>query len=161
MTEQQIGNDITNELINDTLAATNNGESLSQAEEQLNNNVEEMPEDVAVEYEKDQETKPKYNTIVSSILRILTSTSINLLLPFINGLMLGFGELAAYELGWNMNWFPYVRRNTIENYALKTTSLNNGKRNNKFTVTGGDFKLYPEYRKNGGKFSDNSKSAFL
>lgn len=40
----------------------------------------------------------------------LSSAAVNLVLPFINGLMLGFGELAAHELAWRYNWFD--RRNT-------------------------------------------------
>lgn len=40
----------------------------------------------------------------------LSSAAVNLILPFINGLMLGFGELAAHELAWRYNWFD--RRNT-------------------------------------------------
>ena len=40
----------------------------------------------------------------------LSSAAVNLILPFVNGLMLGFGELAAHELAWRYNWFD--RRNT-------------------------------------------------
>lgn len=32
------------------------------------------------------------------------SLTINLLLPFINGLMIGFGEILAHELGFHFNW---------------------------------------------------------
>ena len=39
----------------------------------------------------------------------LASCAVNLVLPFINGLMLGFGELAAHEIAWRYNWFD--RRN--------------------------------------------------
>ncbi|BAO42169.1 mitochondrial import protein 1 [Kluyveromyces marxianus] len=39
------------------------------------------------------------------ILSFAGSCSINLVLPFINGLMLGFGELVAHEISWNWNWF--------------------------------------------------------
>ncbi|KAK2733636.1 hypothetical protein FQN57_002074 [Myotisia sp. PD_48] len=47
--------------------------------------------------------------------RIFRGAAINLLLPFINGLMLGFGELfaheAAFRLGWsNTKIFPTYRR---------------------------------------------------
>lgn len=33
------------------------------------------------------------------------SCSVNLILPFFNGLMLGFGELLAHEISWKYNWF--------------------------------------------------------
>ncbi|KAL2136215.1 hypothetical protein VTI74DRAFT_4845 [Chaetomium olivicolor] len=46
---------------------------------------------------------------------IIRGAAINLLLPFINGMMLGFGELfaheAAFRLGWsNTRVFPLSRR---------------------------------------------------
>ena len=39
------------------------------------------------------------------LVRFIKSCSINLFLPFINGLMLGFGELVAHEISWRNNWF--------------------------------------------------------
>lgn len=42
-----------------------------------------------------------YNINLWSILR---KSSINLILPFINGMMLGFGEILAHELGFRYNW---------------------------------------------------------
>ncbi|KAL2268971.1 hypothetical protein VTJ83DRAFT_3817 [Remersonia thermophila] len=50
-----------------------------------------------------------------TIWSIIRGAAINLLLPFINGMMLGFGELfaheAAYRLGWsNTRVFPESRR---------------------------------------------------
>jgi hypothetical protein len=46
---------------------------------------------------------------------IIRGAAINLLLPFVNGMMLGFGELfaheAAFRLGWsNTRIFPLSRR---------------------------------------------------
>lgn len=35
---------------------------------------------------------------------ILRKSSINLILPFINGMMLGFGEILAHEIGFRYNW---------------------------------------------------------
>ncbi|EER27706.1 hypothetical protein D8B26_006194 [Coccidioides posadasii str. Silveira] len=63
--------------------------------------------------------EPSSNSVVvyqpPTIWRFLRSAAINLLLPFINGLMLGFGELfaheAAFRLGWsNTKVFPTHRR---------------------------------------------------
>ncbi|KAJ5573808.1 uncharacterized protein N7459_008235 [Penicillium hispanicum] len=50
-----------------------------------------------------------------TIRSILRGAAINLVLPFVNGLMLGFGELfaheAAFRLGWsNTKIFPTYRR---------------------------------------------------
>lgn len=46
---------------------------------------------------------------------ILRTAAINLVLPFINGLMLGFGELFAHEVAFRLGWsstrvFPIGRR---------------------------------------------------
>jgi hypothetical protein len=35
---------------------------------------------------------------------LLRGAAINLLLPFVNGLMLGFGELVANEAAWRLGW---------------------------------------------------------
>lgn len=43
------------------------------------------------------------------VLRYLVGSSINLVLPFLNGLMLGFGELVAHELCWQYKWFYHGR----------------------------------------------------
>ncbi|CAI7605245.1 unnamed protein product [Penicillium glandicola] len=50
-----------------------------------------------------------------SVWGLLRGAAINLFLPFVNGLMLGFGELfaheAAFRLGWsNTKIFPNYRR---------------------------------------------------
>ncbi|KAL2118000.1 hypothetical protein VTJ04DRAFT_7660 [Mycothermus thermophilus] len=52
-----------------------------------------------------------------TIWSIIRGVAINLFLPFINGMMLGFGELfaheAAFRLGWsNTRVFPESRRRT-------------------------------------------------
>lgn len=44
----------------------------------------------------------KYRT--PSLWRLLSGAAINLLLPFINGLMLGFGELFAHEAAYRLGW---------------------------------------------------------
>ncbi|KAJ4388913.1 hypothetical protein N0V93_006375 [Gnomoniopsis smithogilvyi] len=46
---------------------------------------------------------------------ILRGVAINLILPFINGMMLGFGELMAHEAAFRLGWsgtriFPLSRR---------------------------------------------------
>ncbi|KAL4913110.1 TOM13-domain-containing protein [Aspergillus aurantiobrunneus] len=46
---------------------------------------------------------------------ILRGAAINLVLPFVNGLMLGFGELFAHEAAFRLGWsgtkvFPTYRR---------------------------------------------------
>ena len=35
---------------------------------------------------------------------IIKRASINLIFPFINGMMLGFGEILAHEIGFRFNW---------------------------------------------------------
>lgn len=41
---------------------------------------------------------------MSDIFGILKKAAINLVLPFINGMMLGFGEILAHEIGFRYNW---------------------------------------------------------
>ncbi|GAB1193069.1 outer membrane protein TOM13-domain-containing protein [Aspergillus pseudonomiae] len=50
-----------------------------------------------------------------TIWSILRGAAINLVLPFVNGLMLGFGELFAHEAAFRLGWsgtkiFPTYRR---------------------------------------------------
>ncbi|EJP63192.1 mitochondrial import protein [Beauveria bassiana ARSEF 2860] len=50
-----------------------------------------------------------------TIWSLLRGTAINILLPFINGMMLGFGELFAHEAAFRLGWggtkvFPVSRR---------------------------------------------------
>lgn len=40
---------------------------------------------------------------------ILRSTAVNLILPFVNGVMLGFGEILANELVFKFGWFGFSR----------------------------------------------------
>ncbi|KAI5799213.1 outer membrane protein TOM13-domain-containing protein [Peziza echinospora] len=50
-----------------------------------------------------------------TVISLLRTAAINLVLPFINGLMLGFGELFAHEIAFRLGWggtrvFPLGRR---------------------------------------------------
>lgn len=38
------------------------------------------------------------------LVALLRRSAINLVLPFINGMMLGFGEIVAHEIGFRYNW---------------------------------------------------------
>ena len=52
---------------------------------------------------------------------LLRGAAINLLLPFVNGLMLGFGELLAHEAAFRLGWSTdKVRKSEA---ALKTDTL--------------------------------------
>lgn len=44
-----------------------------------------------------------------TLLWILRSTAVNLVLPFFNGVMLGFGEILANELVFKFGWFGFSR----------------------------------------------------
>ncbi|CAD1781845.1 similar to Saccharomyces cerevisiae YOL026C MIM1 Mitochondrial outer membrane protein [Maudiozyma barnettii] len=87
-----------------------------------------------VEQEKDSQVSLTDSTMsdLTRITRILVSSSVNLLLPFINGMMLGFGELVAHELCWRYNWFD--RRNVVA------------------------FKIFPESRKYTGLTNNQNQS---
>ncbi|SCU84091.1 LAFA_0D08042g1_1 [Lachancea sp. 'fantastica'] len=69
-----------------------------------------------------------------NILYFAGSCSVNLILPFLNGLMLGFGELIAHEISWKFNWF---------------------KRSNS------GYKIYPESRKFAAREAEKKEHAFL
>ena len=45
--------------------------------------------------------------------------AINLLLPFVNGLMLGFGELFANELAWRFGWSNTKVRTVVEDWVRR------------------------------------------
>ena len=61
----------------------------------------------------------------TKLIQFARSCTINLLLPFINGLMLGFGELVAHEVAWRYNWFDRrnVRAFKIEPESRKYAGL--------------------------------------
>ncbi|ORY99898.1 outer membrane protein TOM13-domain-containing protein [Syncephalastrum racemosum] len=44
-----------------------------------------------------------------TFLWIIRSTAVNFVLPFFNGVMLGFGEILANELVFKYGWFGYSR----------------------------------------------------
>ncbi|KAF3927183.1 hypothetical protein ABW20_dc0103547 [Dactylellina cionopaga] len=53
-----------------------------------------------------------------TFLSLFRSAAINLFLPFVNGLMLGFGELFAHEIAFRFGWsgtnvFPLSRRSHV------------------------------------------------
>jgi hypothetical protein len=50
---------------------------------------------------------------------LLRGAAINLLLPFINGLMLGFGELFAHEAAFRLGWGG----TKVRNCALSSSSI--------------------------------------
>ncbi|ODM19982.1 hypothetical protein SI65_04968 [Aspergillus cristatus] len=62
---------------------------------------------------------------------VLRGAAINLVLPFVNGLMLGFGELfaheAAFRLGWaNTKVFPTYRRAVGPGIEVRDVSSRRG-----------------------------------
>lgn len=56
-----------------------------------------------------------------TLLYVLKSTAINFLLPFINGVMLGFGEIAANELAFRYGWFGLSRATSSARLGLRGT----------------------------------------
>lgn len=64
----------------------------------------EIP-DSKEEYPSDDIDKlVKPDAVVLSWLPIIKRLSINIFIPFINGIMLGFGEIIAHELGLFCGW---------------------------------------------------------
>jgi hypothetical protein len=56
-----------------------------------------------------------------TLIYVLKSTAINFLLPFINGVMLGFGEIAANELAFKYGWFGLSRATSTATLGLRGT----------------------------------------
>lgn len=56
-----------------------------------------------------------------TLIYVLKSTAINFLLPFINGVMLGFGEIAANELAFRFGWFGLTRASSATALGLRGT----------------------------------------
>ncbi|KAK7680464.1 fumarase fum1 [Cerrena zonata] len=54
--------------------------------------------------EEEEELAVTQETYTIDLWSILKKGSINLILPFINGMMLGFGEILAHEIGFKYNW---------------------------------------------------------
>lgn len=46
-------------------------------------------------------------TSYQDAVQYIGSSWVNLLLPFLQGFMLGLGELTAHELGFRFNWFKH------------------------------------------------------
>lgn len=66
---------------------------------------------------------------------LLRGAAINLLLPFINGLMLGFGELLAHEAAFRLGWSgTKVRRLRIYPCRLEELALKNLPRKARFLM---------------------------
>ena len=58
------------------------------------------------------------NTTWEKFMSIISSCSINLFLPFLNGLMLGFGELVAHEYSWKVGIFKRTRENSPNTFKI-------------------------------------------
>ncbi|KAK6460051.1 outer membrane protein TOM13-domain-containing protein [Scheffersomyces coipomensis] len=92
--ETQMSSD---EIVNDS--------DILKIEELIKQSKQDEQDEEEVDYEV-EETSNQNKVVVSfNILDILIKGSINLVLPFINGMMLGFGEILAHEIGFRYNWF--------------------------------------------------------
>ncbi|EAU31220.1 conserved hypothetical protein [Aspergillus terreus NIH2624] len=66
---------------------------------------------------------------------VLRGAAINLFLPFVNGLMLGFGELFAHEAAYRLGWsgtkvFPLHRRSRPAGPGVEVRELPSERRRN-------------------------------
>lgn len=91
---------------------TNDNELNKEAEALLNlaQSSSSQPENKALIVASAQPTVP-------SVKDILISGAINFVLPFINGMMLGFGEIFAHELGFRWGWSA-ARVSTVSVYEF-------------------------------------------
>ena len=94
----------TSEFLNEVLLLNNQNEEINNTTgNQLSSEDVSYADAINASMFPLQEEKEEsvYNINLWSILR---KSSINLILPFINGMMLGFGEILAHEIGFRYNW---------------------------------------------------------
>ncbi|CUM47492.1 unnamed protein product [Debaryomyces tyrocola] len=94
----------TSEFLNEVLLLNNQDEEIKDTTgNQLSSEDVSYADAINASMFPLQEEKEEsvYNVNLWSILR---KSSINLILPFINGMMLGFGEILAHEIGFRYNW---------------------------------------------------------
>jgi hypothetical protein len=77
----------------------------------LSPNTDSYPEEVSYPSDDAPSSAESHssNSLVTlyqapTFLSLLRTTAINLVLPFINGVMLGFGEIFAHELAFQWGW---------------------------------------------------------
>ncbi|KAL1956808.1 hypothetical protein VTO42DRAFT_6758 [Malbranchea cinnamomea] len=75
----------------------------------------------------------------STFWRLLRGAAINLLLPFVNGLMLGLGELLAHEAAFRLGWsntkvFPTYRRLPPAAPGIEMREIPRRRRNSSFDL---------------------------
>jgi hypothetical protein len=83
----------------------------SQSRIELYDSALTLPSD-SENYSAHTEQSPSHESTTSQVTlykpptvwRVLRGAAINLLLPFVNGLMLGFGELLAHEVAFRFGW---------------------------------------------------------
>lgn len=95
----------TSDLLNDVLLSQPNEEINDATDSQNQLSSEDVSYSDAINASmfplQEEKEESVYNINLWTILR---KSSINLILPFINGMMLGFGEILAHEIGFRYKW---------------------------------------------------------
>uniref|UniRef100_A0A060T548 ARAD1C09064p n=1 Tax=Blastobotrys adeninivorans TaxID=409370 RepID=A0A060T548_BLAAD len=99
--------------------------------------IEDVPDVSAEPVVEDEELSELIESDTSSgtvqarnstdLVSVIASWAINLALPFINGMMLGFGEIFAHELGFRWGWAGarvVPRRNRLSPLATSSSEDN-------------------------------------
>jgi hypothetical protein len=93
------------ELSSDQFSTSSPSETLS-VEDSSHESESELETELETETESDP--TPARRLVLwrgnVGLVSSLSSLAINLFLPFINGMMLGFGEILAHELGFKWGW---------------------------------------------------------
>jgi hypothetical protein len=87
----------------------------------LSPNADSYPEEISYPSDAPSSTdSSSSNSVITlyqvpTLLSLLRTTAINLVLPFINGVMLGFGEIFAHELAFRWGWrsakvYPFLHK---------------------------------------------------
>lgn len=91
-----------NELLGEPISA--DVEAVEDVDSELGG--DELIDEIKLHHGEDVDTPSEAGEVfVLDMWLILRRGSVNVFLPFINGLMLGFGEILAHELGFRYNWF--------------------------------------------------------
>ncbi|KAG2200669.1 hypothetical protein INT47_005825 [Mucor saturninus] len=63
-----------------------------------------------------------------TFLWLVKSTAINFILPFFNGVMLGFGEILSNEVLFKYGWFGFTRPNAVGIHGIPSSATSEYKK---------------------------------
>ncbi|KAK6205031.1 outer membrane protein TOM13-domain-containing protein [Scheffersomyces amazonensis] len=77
---------------------------LQSSSDEIVNDEDVLNTEELINQSRKEEAEENQLVLSFNIWDILKKGAVNLILPFINGMMLGFGEILAHEIGFRYNW---------------------------------------------------------